>query len=61
MSDGQRRDAQFVGRALDELRGFPESARQNAGYQIDRLQQGYAPDDWKPVKSVGSGVREIRI
>ncbi len=52
---------EFRGNALDELRGFPEDARRAAGYQIDRVQRGHDPDDWKPMPSVGKGVREIRI
>ncbi len=51
----------FRGRALDDLRAFPRDARQAAGHQIDRIQQGYEADDWKPMATVGSGVREIRI
>ncbi len=46
---------------LDDLRVFPVGARREAGYQIDRVQQGLEPDDWKPMASIGSGVREIRI
>lgn len=52
---------EFRGNALDELRSFPEDARRAAGYQIDRVQHGYDPDDWKPMPSIGKGVREIRI
>ena len=52
---------EFRGNALDELRSFPEGARRDAGYQIDRVQHGYEPDDWKPMPTVGKGVREIRI
>jgi phage-related protein len=51
----------FLGDSLDQIRGFPADARQDAGFQIDRLQHGGAPDDWKPMKSIGKGVREIRI
>jgi len=51
----------FCGDALDALRAFPESARRRAGYQIDKVQHGEEPDDWKPMKSIGTGVREIRI
>ncbi len=29
--------------------------------QIFRLQQGLDPEDWKPVKTVGAGVKEIRV
>ena len=36
-------------------------ARREAGYQIDRVQNGYEPDDWKPMSSIGAGVQEIRI
>jgi phage-related protein len=25
------------------------------------VQEGYDPDDWKPVNTIGQGVREIRI
>jgi phage-related protein len=55
------KSVEFRGNALDELRGFPVDARRDAGYQIDRVQHGYDPDDWKPMPSVGKGVREIRI
>jgi len=51
----------FVGSSLDDLRAFPQSARRAAGYQLDRVQLGLEPDDWKPMKGVGGGVREIRI
>jgi phage-related protein len=52
---------EFRGNALDDLRRFPLSARREAGFQIDQVQQGYEPDDWKPMPSIGTSVREIRI
>ena len=52
---------EFRGDALDALRAFPAAARREAGHQLDRVQHGRDPDDWKPMTSVGSGVREIRI
>ena len=52
---------EFLGSSLDELRDFPLSARREAGYQIDKVQHGEEPDDWKPMKAIGSGVQEIRI
>jgi phage-related protein len=36
-------------------------ARREAGYQLDQVQRGNDPDDWKPMRSVGQSVREIRI
>jgi phage-related protein len=52
---------EFLGSALDDLRSFPAAARRAMGYQIDRLQHGLEPDDWKPMPSAGAGVREIRL
>ncbi|MDE3116937.1 MAG: type II toxin-antitoxin system RelE/ParE family toxin [Pseudomonadota bacterium] len=52
---------EFRGRSLDDLRAFPRAARRAAGYQLDQVQNGRAPDDWKPMNSVGKGVKEIRI
>lgn len=51
----------FCGDALDSLRAFPIGVRREAGYQIDKVQHGQDPDDWKPMKAIGTGVREIRI
>lgn len=51
----------FCGDALDALRAFPVGARREAGYQIDKVQHGQEPDDWKPMKTIGAGVKEIRI
>lgn len=52
---------EFRGSALDDLRAFPLTARREAGHQLDQVQNGCAPDDWKPMPTIGQGVREIRI
>jgi phage-related protein len=51
----------FHGDSLNQLRGFPDDARQQAGHELYRVQQGSEPSDWKPMPSIGAGVREIRI
>ena len=51
----------WVGRSKDDLRDFPVVPRQRAGFQLELLQDGDEPDDWKPMKTVGPGVQEIRI
>lgn len=51
----------FLGDSLERLRDFPEAARKEAGVQLHKVQQGLEPSDWKPMASVGQGVREIRI
>ncbi len=52
---------EFCGSSLEDLRAFPLTARREAGHQLDRVQNGREPDDWKPMTSVGRGVTEIRI
>jgi len=52
---------EFRGNALDDLRTFPGSARREAGFQLDQVQHGGDPDYWKPMSTIGQGVREIRI
>jgi len=44
-----------------DLSAFPPLARKEAGYQLDKVQNGEEPNDWKPMPSIGMGVREIRI
>lgn len=51
----------FVGDSLKRLREFPDAARQDAGYQLDKVQRGQEPDDFKPMPTIGKGVEEIRI
>jgi phage-related protein len=57
----ESRPVEFRGSALDDLRAFPAAARREAGYQLDQVQRGREPDDWKPMNTVGRWVREIRI
>ena len=43
------------------MRNFPTAARRRAGFELWEVQQGNDPSDWKPMTSVGPGVREIRV
>ncbi len=52
---------EFLGDSLARLRGFPQSVRREAGFQLQRVQAGLEPNDWKPMSLIGRGVREIRI
>lgn len=51
----------FLGNSLEAVRGFPQGARREAGLQLDRVQRGLLPENWKPMKAVGPGVNEIRV
>jgi phage-related protein len=51
----------FLGDSLSRLRDFPDQARSLAGYELREIQKGHDPADWKPMKTIGPGVRELRI
>lgn len=55
------KEIQFLGDARERLRDFPADARVRAGYELREVQKGNEPTDWKPMKTVGPGVRELRI
>ena len=55
------RPVRLLGDSLKCLRDFPEGARHDAGYQLDRVQRGHQPDDFKPMPVIGSGVEEIPV
>jgi phage-related protein len=52
---------EFVGRALDELRDFPDGARQAAGYDLYQVQMGSTPATAKPIPQIGRGCWEVRV
>jgi phage-related protein len=51
----------FLGDSRKALRDFPGDARQEAGFQIDRVQNDLPAEDFKPMTPIGKGVEEIRI
>ena len=51
----------FTGSSLDDIRNFPDEARRAAGFELRAVQNGLEPSDWKPMQTIGSGVKEIRI
>lgn len=57
----EQRQLRFLGSSREDIRDFPPSARRAAGRQLRKLQAGEDPDDWKPMKTIGVGVNEIRI
>lgn len=61
MNDPKKKPVLWLGTSLDDLRDFPRAAVQRCGYQLSRVEDGEEPDDWKPMKSVGKGVKEIRV
>ncbi|QEA39473.1 type II toxin-antitoxin system RelE/ParE family toxin [Pistricoccus aurantiacus] len=56
-----KKGVEFCGDSMARLRDFPKEARREAGYQIDKVQEGIMPDRFRPMPSIGSGVVEIKI
>jgi len=56
-----KKKALFLGDTKRVIGAFPAEVRREAGYQLDAVQDGLEPTDWKPFPAIGPGVREIRI
>lgn len=55
------KEVKWVGRALDDLRSFPEAAREDLGYQLWEVQNGRTPIGSKSMSDVGRGCRELCV
>jgi phage-related protein len=51
----------FLGDSKNRIAKFPPTAKRTAGAELFRVQIGEEPTNWKPMPSIGRGVREIRI
>lgn len=51
----------WLGSSLEALRNFPDDARRSAGHELQLVQLGVEPSDWKPMTSVAPGVMELRV
>jgi phage-related protein len=50
-----------MGDSRERLRFFPSLARREAGFELQAVQEGKDPSDWKPMPDIGAGVKEIRV
>lgn len=55
------KQVKWIGDSRERIRDFPDVARHEPGYQLERVQAGKEPKDWKPMPSIGIGVNEIRV
>ena len=51
----------WLGDSLRRVRAFSKPVRQQVGFELEMVQHGMEPSDWKPMPSIGPGVREIRV
>ena len=57
----QRKRIEWEGSTYKDLCAAPKEVRRQAGYELLQVQYGQEPSDWKPMNTVGKGVKEIRI
>jgi phage-related protein len=50
-----------MGGSREDVKRFPETAQDSLGFELYRVQCGLDPTDWKPMTSVGPGVKEVRV
>ncbi len=51
----------WVANSRQVVQGFSKQVRFDLGAELRRVQEGLAPKNWKPMQSIGTGVREIRV
>lgn len=61
MVNVREKEIRWIGTAYEDLVGFPDEPRRDAGFQLSKVQAGLDPEDWRPFDEVGTGTREIRI
>jgi len=61
MSKMQPKPLIWLGDSLEAVKSFSVTAKKEAGHELGQVQEGREPSDWKPMETVGAGVKEIRI
>jgi phage-related protein len=51
----------WVDSSKEAVKSFPADVRRKTGHELGRVQHGLEPTDWKPMSSIGAGVKEIRM
>ncbi len=49
----------WCGTSLDDIRAFPKAAKISLGRELDRLERGAMPSDFKPLKNLGKGINGV--
>jgi phage-related protein len=52
---------EWLGTSLNSVRNFPQAARMLVGQELQLVQAGLMPKDFKPMPTVGAGAYEIRV
>ena len=55
------KEINWTGSTKQDLIDLGDDACDRIGYQLDKVQNGMEPSDWKPMPTVGRSVKEIRV
>ncbi len=55
------KEIKFLGNSLENIQLYSDAAKKRTGYELHKIQHGLKPNNWKPITSVGSGVKEIKV
>lgn len=59
--EGSWKPLRWLGSSRDVLRKWTKGARGLAGSELQAVQRGEQPANWKPMNAVGLGANEIRL
>lgn len=59
--NNSRKPIHWVGSTLEDIKQFPDNIKRELGFDLDLVQQGLLPRDYKAMQNLGSGVMEIRV
>ncbi|WP_343551062.1 type II toxin-antitoxin system RelE/ParE family toxin [Pantoea sp.] len=49
------------GTSLEDVKVFPQDVKKEVGFELNKVQHGHSPTNFKPVNRWGAGVIEIKI
>lgn len=61
MTQSARKPIHWVGSTLDDIKQFPDNIKRELGFDLDLVQQGLLPRDFKAMQNLGAGIMEIRV
>lgn len=56
-----RKPIHWIGTTLEDIKQFPDNIKREIGFDLDLVQQGLLPRDYKAMQNLGSGIMEIRV
>jgi phage-related protein len=55
------KNLEAIGDSIEVIRGFPQSVKEDIGFQLHLVQIGETPTDFRPMPEIGAGTYEVRV